>query len=156
MTKSKLGKKTGGCGCQNSMKGGTSFDLNNPSVNPLNNYNADPSDPSQVMSVRIQPNMNSSFLSGGKKRNTKNSKKSNKSNKSKKSKKTNKIKKTKKIHTMRMKKGGADPVLSSQNANIISSFNTVLGAQTSANIITGTSDQIMNSGMKTNPEMPFI
>ena len=57
---------------------------------------------------------------------------------------------------MRIKKGGADPVLSSQNANITSSFNTVLGAQTSSNIITGTNNEIMNSGMKTNPEIPFI
>ena len=167
MTKSKLGKKTGGCGCQSAnndllLKGGASFDINNPYINPLNNYNADPSDPSQVMSVRIQPNMNSSFLSGGKKRRTKisntlnKSKKTNKTNKTNKTRKTKKTKKPKKRCTIRMKKGGADPVLSSQNANITSSFNTVLGAQTSSNIITGTSDQIMNSGMKTNPEMPFI
>ena len=150
MTKSKSVKK-GGCGCQNSnndliLKGGSSFDVNNPSVNPLNNYNLDPNDPSVVMSVRIQPNMNSSFLSGGKKRKTK------KLKKSKKSKKSKKVKR----RTMRIKKGGADPVLSSQNANITSSFNTVLGAQTSSNIITGTNNEIMNSGMKTNPEIPFI
>jgi len=147
MAKTKLVKKKGGCGCQNSIKGGASFDVNNPSVIPLNNYNADPSDPSQVISVRIQPNINSSFLSGGKKRKTKRLKKS------KKSKKSKNIKKRRTIH---MKKGGADLVLSSQNANVISSFNTALGARTSANILTGTNDQIINSGMKTNQEMPFI
>jgi len=148
MAKSKSVKK-GGCGCQNSkdeliLKGGASFDVNNPSVIPFNNYNGDPSDPSQVMSVRMQPNMNSSFLSGGKKK------------KSKKSKKSKTVRKSKRRTMRRMKKGGADPVLSSQNANIASSFNTVLGAQTSANIITGTHDEIMNSNMKINPEMPFI
>jgi hypothetical protein len=147
MTKLKIVKKKGGCGCQNSIKGGTSFNVNNPSVNPFNNYNADPSDPSQVISVRIQPNMSSSFLSGGKKRKTKRSKILNKSKKSK---------NTKKRRTIHLKKGGADLVLSSQNANVHSSFNTVLGAQTTANIITGTNDQTMNSGMKTNQEMPFI
>ena len=147
MTKLKIAKKKGGCGCQSSIKGGTSFNVNNPSVNPFNNYNTDPSDPSQVISVRIQPNMNSSFLSGGKKRKTK---RLNTLNKSKKSKNT---KKRRRIH---MKKGGADPVLYSQNANVTSSFNTVLGAQTSANLITGTNDQIMNSDMKINQEMPFI
>jgi hypothetical protein len=149
MTKSKIVKKKGGCGCQNSIKGGASFDVNNPSVNPINNYNADPSDPSQLMSVRIQPNMNVPFLSGGKKRTTKRSKRSKTSKKSK-------HRKTIKRRTMRLKKGGADPILSSQNANIVSSFNSTLGAQTSANIITGTNDEIINSGMKTNPEMPFI
>jgi len=149
MTKSKKVKNKGGCGCNNSIKGGSSFDVNNPSVNPLNNYNADPLDPSQVISVRIQPNMNSSFLSGGKKSKTKKSKKSKKAKKSNKS-------KTMKRYIRRLKKGGADPVISSQNANIVSSFNTTVGAQTSANIITGTNDEIMNSGMKTNPEIPFI
>ena len=155
MAKSKSVKK-GGCGCQKShddliLKGGASFDINNPSVIPFNNYNGDPSDPSQIISVRMQPNMNTSFLSGGKKRKT-----LKKYKKSKKSKKSKTVRKSKKRIIRRMKKGGADPVLSSQNANITSSFNTVLGAQTSANIITGTNDQIMNSGMKSNPEMPFI
>ena len=75
MSKSKSVKK-GGCGCQKShddliLKGGASFDVNNPSVIPFNNYNGDPSDPSQIMSVRMQPNMNSSFLSGGKKKDIK-------------------------------------------------------------------------------------
>jgi len=155
MAKSKVGKKKGGCGCQSAnndllLKGGASFDVNNPSIIPLNNYNGDPSDPSQVMSVRMQPNMNSSFLSGGKKRKTKKSKKVKKSKKSKQS------KHIKKRHTMRLKKGGADPVLSAQNANVVSSFNTALVAQPSANLITGTNDQTMNSGMKINLEMPFI
>jgi hypothetical protein len=154
MVKTKSVKK-GGCGCQNPkpdliLKGGAGFDVNNPSVIPFNNYNGDPSDPSQVMSVRMQPNMNSSFLSGGKKRKMK------KSKTSKKSKKSKTVRKSKRRTMRRMKKGGADPVLSSQNANITSSFNTVLGAQTSANIITGTPDQIMNSNMKINQEMPFI
>lgn len=152
MVKSTVGKKKGGCGCQTAnndllLKGGVSFDTNNSYVNPLNNYNADPSDPSQVISVRIQPNMNLSFLSGGKKR---------KSKRSKKSKQSKKSKHIKKRHTMRVKKGGSDPVLSSQNANVSSSFNTVLGAQTSANIMTGINDQTMNPGIKTNPDMPFI
>jgi hypothetical protein len=152
MNKKKIIKKKGGCGCQKSnndliLKGGASFDVNNNYVNPLNNYNSDQNDPSVVMSVRTQPNMNSSFLSGGKKKNTK-------SKKSKRS-KSNTVKKTKR-RTIRKKKGGADPVLSSQNANIISSFNTVLGAQTSANIITTTNDPIMNSSSKINPNIPFI
>jgi len=149
MAKTKSVKK-GGCGCQNSkedliLKGGASFDTNNLSVNPLNNYNSDPNDPSVVTSVRMQPIMNSSFLSGGKKRKT---------NKSKKSKKS-KTKKNKR-RTIRKQKGGADPVLSSQNANITSSFNTALGAQTSSNVITTKNDEIMNSNMKINSEIPFI
>jgi hypothetical protein len=152
MAKSKMVKKKGGCGCQGSkddliLKGGASFDVNNHSVIPVNNYIVEPNDPIEVMSVRMQPNMNSSFLLGGKKRKTK---------RSKKSKKSKTVRKSKRRTMRRMKKGGADQVLSSQNANITSSFNTVSGAQTSANIITSTNDQVTNSGMKTNSEMPFI
>jgi hypothetical protein len=151
-TQYKKTTKKGGCGCQNNqpssiISGGSSFNVNNPSVNPINNYNSDPNDPSVVLSSRIQPNMNPSvFLLGGKYKN--------KSSK-RKGKKSKRVKKTKR-RTIRKQYGGADPVLSSQNANVVSSFNTVSGSQTSANLITGTSDQLINSGNKFNQQMLFI
>lgn len=156
MTKKKTFKK-GGCGCQKSdeliITGGSTELYNNPYVNSLNNYELDPSDPSKIMSVRIQPNMNSTlFLSGGKKKS--------KTKKTKKTKKMNKTKKTKtkiKRRTIPKQKGGGDPVLISHNANQISSFDTVSGINTAANIIRGTSDEAINSGYKfMNSQMPFI
>ena len=154
MNKKRTLKKKGGCGCGKSddliIKGGASFDVNNPYVNPLNNYKLDPNDPSVVTSVRIQPNMSSSsFLSGGKKR------KSKKTKKTKKSKKTNVKRKRK--YTMHKQKGGADEVISASNANIASSFNTTLGFPSNSNVLTTTVDQNMNSGFKfVNSHMPFI
>ena len=148
----KKATKKGGCGCQNNqpssiISGGSSFNVNNPSVNPINNYNSDPNDPSLVISTRIQPNINSPvFLSSGKYKNK---------SRKRKGKKSKRVKKTKR-RTIRKKYGGADPILSSQNANVVSSFNTVLGSQISANLITGTNDQTMNTGNKFNGQMPFI
>lgn len=68
---------------------------------------ADPSDPSNVVSVRMQPNM-----VGGKRKHTK-------KNKNK---------------TLR---GGADPVTDVQTSNIPYSFLTTPGAQTSADVLNG-------------------
>jgi hypothetical protein len=162
MTKKKTLKK-GGCGCQKSdeliIKGGSTELYNNPYVNSLNSYELDPSDPSKIMSVRIQPNMDStSFLSGGKKKSkTKKTKKTNKTKTKTKKTKTKKTKTKIKRRTIPKQKGGGDPVLISHNANQVSSFDTVSGINTTANIIRGTSDEAINSGYKfMNSQMPFI
>jgi len=68
---------------------------------------ADPSDPSNVVSVRMEPNM-----VGGKRKHTK----------------------KKKNKTLR---GGADPVTDVQTSNIPYSFLTTPGAQTSADVLNG-------------------
>ena len=76
---------------------------------------ADPSDPSNVVSVRMQPNM-----VGGKRKHTK-------KNKNK---------------TLR---GGADPVTDVQTSSIPYSFLTTPGAQTSADVLNGTKIQELNA-----------
>jgi len=76
---------------------------------------ADPSDPSNVVSVRMEPNM-----VGGKRKHTK-------KNKNK---------------TLR---GGADPVTDVQTSNIPYSFLTTPGAQTSADVLNGIKIQEVNA-----------
>ena len=76
---------------------------------------ADPSDPSNVVSVRMEPNM-----VGGKRKHTK-------KNKNK---------------TLR---GGADPVTDVQTSNIPYSFFTTSGAQTSADVLGGIKIQELNA-----------
>jgi hypothetical protein len=149
MGKKRTIKKGGNCGCNSQfslLQGGS----NNPYYNPLNNYNSDPNDPSVVMSVRMQPNMNSSsFLSGGKSKYKK--------AKSRKSKRKNKSKNNKsKRRTNRKMKGGAIPMIPGQNENTMSMFNTVLGSSSSANIINTVPDNYINGDAKINPIMPFI
>jgi hypothetical protein len=145
----KIHKKKGGCGCQNSndrslfMTGGNIHNI----VNPINNYNNDPSDPSAVMSVRIQPNI--PFLSGGYKSRSRKGKRSGK-NISRRGKRKYKRK------TMRKFKGGSDQIHASQNSNIVSSFNTSLGANTGVNVMYGIHDETMNTGQMFHKGMPFI
>jgi len=144
-------KKGGSCGCKSQfslLKGGSNFTVNNPYVNPLNNYNSDPNDPSAVMSVRTEPNMNSiSFLSGGKK---------SKKNKNKKSRKSKSKKNKSKRRTIRKMKGGAISIIPGQNENTMSMFNTGSGSSSSANVINTVPDQYINGDQKINPIMPFI
>ena len=155
-------KQKGGCGCQKStdvndvLTGGS----NNPHVNPVNTYENDPNSPSSVVSTRIQPNVNfSSFLSGGKKRKTKKQKTRTKKQKTKTKKRKTRTKKQTKTHQRNRNikiKGGSDYVLDYQNANVVSSFNTVLGTPASSHVITGTNDSTMNSETKFFSQAPFI
>ena len=112
-------KKGGGCGCQNTghrMMGG-----NNQSIIPLNTYGDDATDPSNVVSVRIQPNM-----VGG-------------------SRKSKKNRKSRRRTRRNIKRGGGDALFDTYNANIVSSFNTVSGSPVSADILAANPNSVLNN-----------
>lgn len=139
-------KRGGSCGCQQQkggkIKGGNSnffgpdsfakFDTTtNTYTYPVNTHINDPLNPSQITSVRMQPNM-----VGGKS-------------------KKNKPKKTNKHKSKKMKGGD---FLSS---NLQSSVFTPQGASTQVNVLSGTNNPSLNSNMQTiqlfsRTSMPFI
>lgn len=157
----KTRKTKGGCGCQNNdntttnqqqysiFKGGNlqtvAFDTSNKYTYPLNMHTSggDPLSPDMVISTRIQPNM-----VGGS---------SNKKSASKKHKSGSKKKKsTKKRRSNIKKKKGGSQLLDSHNANVASTFFTTSGMPVSAQIITGTSSQLLNQNTQLNTQTPFI
>lgn len=161
----KTRKTKGGCGCQNDnnnttiqpqysiFKGGNlqtvAFDTSNKYTYPLNMHTSggDPLSPDMVISTRIQPNM----VSGGSQKSGSKKKKSG----SKKGKGGSKKGTKKRRSNMKKKKGGSQ-FLDSHNANVASSFFTTSGMPVSAQIITGTSSQILNQNTQLNTQTPFI
>lgn len=163
--KNKTRKTNGGCGCQNNdnnttnqsqysiFKGGNiapvAFDTSNKYTYPLNMHTSggDPLSPDMVISTRIQPNM---VVGGSRKRS---------GNKKHAFKKRNNSKKMQKKQTKKkrsnIKKGGSQ-LLDSHNANVVSSFLTTNGMPVSAQIITGTSSQLLNQNTQLNTQTPFI
>jgi len=150
-------RKSGGCGCQsqNKILGGgalspasftnTNFDTNNTHIIPYNTSvglkNIDPSDASNVVSTRMQPNM-----TGGKNKR--------KSLKSRKVSKSRKIKKTCKSLKKRSMKGGN--YIPMMNGNAQSTFLQTSGMLTSSNILTGTHNDILNSQPQFLRNTPYI
>ena len=147
--------KSGGCGCQsqNKILGGalgltpsfTNFDTNNKYIIPYNTSvglkNIDPSDASNVVSTRMQPN-----ITGGKNKR--------KSLKSRKVSKSRKIKKTRKSLKKRSMKGGN--YVDMMNGNAQTTFLQTSGGLTSSNILTGTHNDILNSQPQFLRNTPYI
>ena len=139
-------KLRGGCGCNNNsdksifLKGGSSLDVainQNSSVIPYNNsvgtVGGDPNDPSNIVDVRMQPNMNSptgTTIYGGKN-------KKSKGKKTIKRKVGKKSKNNKRRKTHRKIKGGtqANPI----TPNAIQSFGSLSGLGNTYNILSGNS-----------------
>lgn len=116
-------KKGGSCGCQQrTMLGGnaSNIDENNQYIIPLNKHIDDPSDSSNIMSVRMQPNMSSTTVTGGKKSKSKSK-------------------------SLNRKTGGSSAYLASYNSNPQLSFNTTSGAQVSLDLLRGINSETLNS-----------
>jgi hypothetical protein len=154
-------KRGGSCGCQqNQQKGGSAnffgpdsfakFDATtNNYTYPLNSHINDPLNPTNIVSVRMQPNM-----VGGKSR-------KNKSKKSKKSKKSNKKMRGGGLPGGGLPGGGlqgGDGILSS---NLQSSVFTSEGAATQVNVLGGVVNPSLNQNMSSiqsfaKTSMPLI
>ena len=130
-------KQGGGCGCQNNnnsnlqgmMRGG----MGNPYVIPLNDYIKDPSDPSVVISTRIQPNMTGGGIT-----------------------RRNKRRRMKRRYSLkRVRFGGSNQLVQSANQNMVTAFGTAGGAEASASVVAGIKNPLINDS-SLDLQKPFI
>jgi hypothetical protein len=106
----------------------TNFDPDFKYTYPVNDHVNDPLAPSNIVDVRMQPNM-----TGGKRR-------------------------RRKSRSRKLKGGSSDPFIKAYESNTLSSppFTSIAGASTAVNIITGQENSKMTYSDNIRTEVPFI